>query len=151
MLFLFCILTSPLDGLVPKRFSSYTTAMPYKCRNMGYRNRSCFTHRCLCIIANTCTSIYKFKKKPSWITTNFEIYCFKICVSIYIYFLISKKKKTSQKLEFKKFKNLSFQFIKWRGTGGNDPCNWKESMMLQMDCFICIMQLIIAVVHPYIW
>lgn len=32
MLFLFCILTSPLDGLVPKRFSSYTT----ECRtNVG--------------------------------------------------------------------------------------------------------------------
>lgn len=114
MLFLFCILTSPLDGLVPKRFSSYTTAMPYKCSNMGYRNRSCFTHRCLCIIANTGTSIYKFKKKTSWITTNFEIYCYKIYVSIYIYFLISKKKKPSKKLEFKKFK-FSIHQVKGHG------------------------------------
>lgn len=43
-------------------------------------------------------------KKNSWIAKNFEIYCFKIYVSIYIYFLISKKKKTPKNWNLKNLK-----------------------------------------------
>lgn len=112
MLFLFCILTSPLDGLVPKRFSSNTTAMLYKCRNMGYQNRSCFTLVCLCIIPNTCTSIYEFFKKIS--AESQQILRFTVLKFMSSFFFLNLKKKTLPKTDLLKFK-FSIHQVKGHG------------------------------------
>lgn len=112
MLFLFCILTSPLDGLVPKRFSSNTTAMLYKCRNMGYQNRSCFTLVCLCIIPNTCTSIYEFFKKSQLNLNKFWDLLSSFMSSFFFFWIW--KKKTLPKTDLLKFK-FSIHQVKGHG------------------------------------